>query len=63
MIIEINNRTKSKINLKLVKRVVSEFARVHKIRRQEISIAFVGDAEIKKISFGGAQYRGDIGLK
>jgi probable rRNA maturation factor len=50
MIIEINNRTKNKINLPLIKRVAAEFARVFKIRQKEISIAFVGDAEIKKLN-------------
>ena len=48
--IEINNRTKSKIDVKLVKRVVAGFARVHRVGQKEISIAFVGDFEIKKIN-------------
>ncbi|MBI4779098.1 rRNA maturation RNase YbeY [Candidatus Falkowbacteria bacterium] len=55
MKIEINNRTKSKIDLKLVKLVAAEFARANKIKPKEISIAFVGDEEIKKINF---KYRG-----
>lgn len=55
MKIEINNRTKNKIDLKLVKLVVEKFARVHKIKPKEISIAFVGDAEIKKLN---QAYRG-----
>jgi len=50
MTIEINNRTDHKINLKLVKQVVREFARVHKIGRKEISIAIVRDAEIEKLN-------------
>jgi probable rRNA maturation factor len=50
MKIEINNRTKSKINLNLVKRVVREFARAYKIKQKEISLAFVSDAEIKKLN-------------
>lgn len=48
--IEINNRSKSKIDLNLVKQVITEFARVYKIKAKEISIAFVTDAEIKKIN-------------
>lgn len=48
--IEINNRTNYKINLSLVKQVIAEFARVYKIKGREISIAFVGDTEIKKIN-------------
>ena len=50
MKIAINNKTNRQIDLNLIKQVVAEFARVHKIRHQEISIAFVGDAEIKKIN-------------
>ncbi|KKR91357.1 MAG: putative rRNA maturation factor [Parcubacteria group bacterium GW2011_GWC2_42_12] len=53
--IEINNRLNRKIDLKLVKRVAVEFARVYKIEDKEISLAFVGDAEIKKIN---QAYRG-----
>jgi len=48
--IEVNNRTRSKININLVKRVVREFARAYKIKQKEISLAFVGDAEIKKLN-------------
>lgn len=55
MKIEINNRTNYKINLSLVKQVIAEFARVYKIKQKEISIAFVSDAEIKKIN---QAYRG-----
>ncbi len=50
MLIEINNRTKSKININLVKRVVAEFAQAYKIRQKEVSLAFVGDSEIKKLN-------------
>lgn len=50
MKIEINNRTKSQIDLNLVKQVVKKFARANKVKSKEISIAFVGDAEIKKLN-------------
>ncbi|MDP2709307.1 MAG: rRNA maturation RNase YbeY [bacterium] len=51
MKVEINNRTKSKINLALAKRILDQFARTKKISgNKEISLAFVGDAEIKKIN-------------
>jgi len=51
MKIEINNRTKALIDLKLVKRVAAEFASAHKIANQrELSIAFISDAEIKKLN-------------
>ncbi|MDO8668551.1 MAG: rRNA maturation RNase YbeY [bacterium] len=50
IIIEINNRTEHKIDLNLIKRVTAEFARVYKLKHKEVSIAFVSDAEIKKIN-------------
>jgi probable rRNA maturation factor len=50
MRIEINNRTKSKINLNLVEQAVRKFARFYKIKSKEVSIAFVGDAEIGKLN-------------
>ena len=50
MKIEINNKANYKIDLKLVKKVVEVFGRAYKIKNQEISLAFVGDAEIKKIN-------------
>jgi len=53
--IEINNRTDHKIDLRAIKRVVTEFTRFYKITAEEISIAFVTDAEIKKIN---KHYRG-----
>jgi probable rRNA maturation factor len=56
MKIEINNRTKEKIDLKLVKKVISVFGRFYKINKnKEISVALVGDDEIKKLNF---TYRG-----
>ncbi|MDP2736198.1 MAG: rRNA maturation RNase YbeY [bacterium] len=55
MKIEINNQTDYKIDLKLIKKVVTVFTRVYKIKNKEISIAFVSDAEIKKLNF---TYRG-----
>lgn len=66
--IEINNQANYKIDLKLVRKVVSAFGRAYKIypvksplkrgmkqfnevnNNQEISLAFVSDAEIKKIN-------------
>ncbi|MFA6306608.1 MAG: rRNA maturation RNase YbeY [Patescibacteria group bacterium] len=72
MKIEINNQTNYKINLKLVKKVISVFGRVYpvksplkrgvkqfngvnKIKNKEISLAFIGDAEMKKLNL---TYRG-----
>lgn len=49
--IEINNQANYKIDLKLVRKVVSAFYRVYRINKnQEISLAFVSDAEMKKIN-------------
>lgn len=56
MKVEINNQANYKIDLKLVKKVITAFGRVYKINKnKEISLAFVGDAEIKKLNF---TYRG-----
>ena len=50
MKIEINNRAKSEIDLSLVRRIVNKFAKAHDVSHKEISIAFIGDAEIKKLN-------------
>jgi len=55
MKIEINNRASYKIDCELVEKVAKIFARVYKIKSKELSLAFVGDAEIKKINL---TYRG-----
>lgn len=56
MKIEINNQANYKIDLKLLKKVIEAFARAYKIgKNKEISLALVGDAEIKKLNF---TYRG-----
>ena len=56
MKIEINNQTNCKIDLRQVEKVVKVFSRVYKIdKNKEISLAFVGDAEIKKLN---KSYRG-----
>lgn len=48
--IEINNKTKSKIDLALVKKTAEFFLRVYKKKKYEISIAFVGDRVIRKLN-------------
>lgn len=55
MKIEINNQANYKIDFKLIKKVVEVFAWVYKIKNKELSLAFVNDAEIKKLNF---TYRG-----
>ncbi len=54
--IGINNQTDDKIDLKLAENVIKIFARVYKINKnKEISLAFVDDAEMKKLNL---TYRG-----
>lgn len=50
MKIAINNRTKSKLDLKLISQAINVFGRSRKISHKEISLAFVSDAEIKKLN-------------
>jgi len=52
--IEINNNTKSKIDLSLVKTVVEKFLKKYKINKN-ISIAFIGD---KAMQILNKKYRG-----
>ncbi len=47
--IEINNKTRSKININLIKNVTEKFLDYYKINK-DISIAFVGDTVIKKLN-------------
>ena len=48
--IEINNKTKSRIDLNLVKKAADRFLRVYKKNKYEVSIAFVGDRVIRKLN-------------
>jgi probable rRNA maturation factor len=48
--IEINNKTKNKIDLKLVEGVAAKFLKKYKKTKHEVSIAFIGDAEMKKLN-------------
>ena len=50
MQIEINNRTKQKIDEDLIKKIVQKFAKDYKKEKHEISIAFVGDKRIRAIN-------------
>ena len=49
-LIEINNQTKSKIDLELVEDVVKNFLKHYKLKKQEVSIAFIGDQIITEIN-------------
>lgn len=55
MIIEINNKTKSKIDLKTVKTVTEKFLEKNRKKNKEVSIVFVGDKSIRKLN---KEYRG-----
>ncbi len=48
--VEINNKTRSKINSALVRRVVERFLRLNKIDNYDTSIAFIGDAAMRKLN-------------
>ena len=48
--VEINNKTKSKINLSLVKKTVNKFLRKHKLSKKEVSVAFVGEARMQELN-------------
>lgn len=50
IMVEINNRTKSKINLILIKRVAEKFLRRYKKHDYEASIVFVGDSVIRRLN-------------
>ena len=52
--IEINNKTRSKININLIKNVTEKFLDYYKINK-DVSIAFVGDIVIRKLN---KNYRG-----
>lgn len=48
--IEINNKTKSGIDLKLVEKIADKFLKTHKNSNREVSIAFVGDSVMRKLN-------------
>ncbi|MEA3398329.1 MAG: rRNA maturation RNase YbeY [Patescibacteria group bacterium] len=48
--VEINNKTRSKINVKLVRDITEKFLGYYKIKSQAVSIAFVGDTVIKRLN-------------
>lgn len=53
--VEINNKTKQKIDLALVKKVTEIFLKKYKRAGCEVSIAFVGDAVMRRLN---KTYRG-----
>ena len=55
MVVEVNNKTRRRIDVGLVKKVAEEFLRYYRIKNKEVSIAFVGDARIRELNY---RYRG-----
>jgi len=55
MVVEINNKANCGVALKLVKSAAEKFASVYKVSGRELSVAFVGSAEMKKLN---RRYRG-----
>lgn len=53
--IEINNKTRSKIDLAIVRKVVKKFLKYYNKEDKEVSIAFIGDKTIRKLN---KTYRG-----
>ena len=55
VMIEINNKTKAKIDIKLIKKVTEKFFAYYKIENKDVSIAFVGDKVMTRLN---NKYRG-----
>ena len=53
--IEINNKTRAKIDIKLIKKITEKFFVYYKIENKNISIAFVGDMLMSRLN---DKYRG-----
>ena len=50
MVVEINNKAKNRIDLSLVKKAAEKFLRAYKKADHGVSIAFVGDKEIRELN-------------
>lgn len=48
--IEINNRTKNQIDLKMIESVIAQFLKKYKKAKTDISLAFISDAEMRKLN-------------
>jgi probable rRNA maturation factor len=48
--LEINNRANYKLDSDLIKQIISKFAVAYKIKNKNVSLALVGDEEIKKLN-------------
>ena len=59
MVVEINNKTKNRIDLSLIKKAAEKFLRAYKKTDYSVSIALVGDKKIRKLN---RRYRGVDGV-
>jgi len=48
--VEINNKTKAKIGLPIVKKTAEKFLKFYKKANKEVSIVFVGDSTIRRLN-------------
>ena len=48
--IDVNNKTRSRIDLVLVKKIVEEFLSHNKKKNKEVSVVFVGDKKIRYLN-------------
>jgi rRNA maturation RNase YbeY len=48
--VEINNKTKTRIDLKFIESVTKKFLNFYKIKNKDVSIAFINDSEMKKLN-------------
>ncbi len=53
--IEVNNKSRSKIDLNLIKKIAKKFLEVYKYNDYDLSIAFVGDKRMRQLN---REYRG-----
>jgi probable rRNA maturation factor len=55
MNVEINNKTKTKINISEIKKIAEAFLKHYKIKATEVSIVFIGDKKMRELN---KDYRG-----
>ena len=48
--VAVNNKTRSKVDIKLINRVAEKFLARYKIKQKNLSIALVGDATIRRLN-------------
>ena len=48
--VEINNKTRTKVDIRLIYRVTEEFLKHYKIKQKNLSIALVGDVLIRRLN-------------